>query len=278
MKLGVTHDFCYREDLEADPLDIAHAAQEAVARAFAFLESDRWSGMIVPLEDMQLRQRVFDVYSAAVPPEFQPCREVLHVRDVTIEDIRCHNWVFSLMLFPSPSEDDLENAAQVSYRAEKEQCPTCGRCVLRQGATERISTRLLKKHQGAVELPNQDMFCTRDFATMLAAQGISGLQFVERDGAVREIFLVQQALGSDLEVCPDCGAALLDGFRTVFEHKHTFRHDAQSLSTESGSVYVVSQKLMHVLWKHNRQPYDDLMNIGVIVPLFSQTPLRLLRS
>jgi hypothetical protein len=49
MRICVTHDFCYREDLETDPGDVADAAQEAIRYAFASLECDRWSGEFVPL-------------------------------------------------------------------------------------------------------------------------------------------------------------------------------------------------------------------------------------
>ena len=278
MRLGVTHYFCWRHDSETNPKDVADQAEEAVGRISDAMEFDRWSGWIVPLKNVELRQRVFDAYCAAVPQEFRPCRETPHVHDVTIDDLRRYKWALCLNFLPSPSESELENSSLISYRAEKEQCPGCSRQVLRRGTTKRIAPRVLQKYKGAVQLPNHDAFCTDDFATVLQQQGMTGFHFTERNRTVLEMTPQMHEFAADIQVCGRCGAALMDGFTTVFEHKHTYRYDIQAVSTEVGLEYVVSQRLVELLLKRNPKAYQDSMKLGALVPLFSEEPLRLMRS
>jgi hypothetical protein len=278
MRLGVTHSFCWRHDSETNPKAVADQAQEAIARFSEAMEFDRWSGWIVPLKNAELRQRVFDAYCAAVPRVLHPCREILYVRDVTIDDLRQHRWALCLKFLPSPSESELEKSSLISYRADREECPACGRRGLRQGTTKRIAPRVLQKYKGAVQLPNHDAFCTADFATVLQQQGMTGFHFTERDRTGFEITPQMHEFASDIQVCGRCGAALMDGFTTVLEHKHTYRYDIQAVSTEVGLEYVVSQRLVELLLKRNPKAYQDSMKLGALVPLFSEEPLRLMRS
>jgi len=278
MRLGVTHSFCWRHDSETNPREVADEAEEAVGRVSDSLEFDRWSGWIAPLKNAELRQRVFDAYCAAVPRALHPCREILYVRDVTIDDLRRYKWALCLKFLPSPSESELENSSLISYRAEKEQRPGCSRQVLRRGTTKRIAPRVLQKYKGAVQLPNHDAFCTDDFATVLQQQGMTGFHFTERNRTVLEMTPQMHEFAADIQVCGRCGAALMDGFTTVFEHKHTYRYDLQAVSTEVGLEYVVSQRLVELLLKRNPKAYQDSMKLGALVPLFSEEPLRLMRS
>ena len=267
MRIGITYEFEWREDLEEEPSDVADKTDEVLAKFASDIDHDRWFGWITLVDDQELRQRVFDAFCAAVPKEFHPCREVLHFRDVTTSDLLVSDWTLASSFFPVLSEAELDTASMVRYDAVKVSCSSCRATALRADTTTFIGNPVLDRRNGAVQLPNSDAFCLHEFAGHLAQAGLSGLSVHPCDGNVSRVTIVPLAPSAGDVVCDACGAYALSGYEVGFDSEREFVSDFQAFRHGAGTGYVLSRKAVAFLDEELGAQWDCAMKGGAMVPL-----------